>query len=117
MSFIQLAAPRPTGWTAQPAARYRLWMARRSVFDPLEPTSEPRWHVVRNMHRAVLDARLLPPGTNLKRTFVAAMLEHIDGGWQLGEFGSRIGVFFCTKGNERRQVEISSSDPGHWPRV
>jgi hypothetical protein len=29
-------------------------MARHSVFDPLEPTSEPRWYVVRNMHRAVL---------------------------------------------------------------
>jgi hypothetical protein len=27
-------------------------MARRSVFDPLEPTGEPRWYVVRNMHRA-----------------------------------------------------------------
>src|ERR1039457_4957812 len=37
-------------------------MARRSVFDPLEPTPEARWEVVRNMHGAVLEARLLPPG-------------------------------------------------------
>jgi hypothetical protein len=27
---------------------------RRSVYDQLEPTSEPRWYVVRNMHRAVI---------------------------------------------------------------
>jgi hypothetical protein len=59
-------------------------MARRSVFDPLEPTNEPRWYVVRNMHRAVLEARALPSGANLKRALVAAMLEHIDAGWELG---------------------------------
>jgi len=26
-------------------------MARRSLFDPLELTSEPRWYVVRNIAR------------------------------------------------------------------
>jgi hypothetical protein len=92
-------------------------MARRSVFDPLEPTSEPRWYVVRNMHRAVLEARALPSGADLKRAFVAAMLEHIDAGWELGEFSSTAAVFFCTKGVERRMVEISPSDPGQWRRV
>ena len=92
-------------------------MARRSVFDPLEPTREPRWYVVRNMHRAVLEARMLAPGVNLKRAFVAAMLEWIDAGWELGEFSSTGGVFFCTKGVERRMVEISPSDPGQWRRV
>jgi hypothetical protein len=64
------------------------------------------------MHRAVLEHRPLAPGANLKRAFVAAMLEHIDAGWELGEFSSLSSVFFCTKGNERRQVEISPSDPG-----
>jgi hypothetical protein len=111
-SFIQLAALRTTVWTPRPSARYRSAMARRSVFDPLEPTSEPRWYVVRNMHRAVLEARALAPGVNLKRAFVAGMLEHIDAGWQLGEFSSTGAVFFCTKGVERRMVEISPSDPG-----
>jgi hypothetical protein len=93
--------------------RLRLGMARRSVFDPLQPTSEPRWYVVRNMHRAVLEARALAPGANLKRALVAAMLEHIDAGWELGDFSSIGAVFFCTKGVERRQVEITRSDPGH----
>jgi hypothetical protein len=32
--------------------------------------------------------------------------------WQLGEFSSTGGVFFCTRGVERRMVEITPSDPG-----
>jgi hypothetical protein len=89
-------------------------MARRFVFDPLEPTREPRWYVVRNMHQAVLEARKLPLGADLKRAFVAAILEHIDAGWQLGGFSSRSGTFFCDKGGERRMVEISPTNPGPW---
>jgi hypothetical protein len=85
---------------------------RRNVFDPLEPTQEPRWYAVRNMHGALLEARALPAGSNLKRAFIAAMLEWIDTGWQLGEFNSRAAVFFCTKGVERRQIEITPSYPG-----
>jgi hypothetical protein len=40
------------------------------------------------------------------------MVERIDAGWHLGEFGSRGGSFFCTKGSERCQVGIEASDPG-----
>jgi hypothetical protein len=40
------------------------------------------------------------------------MLEHIDAGWQLGEFGSRVGVFFCARGTERRMVSITPTAPG-----
>lgn len=87
-------------------------MARRHVYDPLELTKEPRWYVVTNMHRAVLEVRPLPLGANLKRVFVAAMLEWIDSGWQLSEFSSRAGIFFCTMGTERRMVEISPTDHG-----
>src|ERR1019366_8429341 len=87
-------------------------MARRHVFDPLEPTKEPRWYEVRNMHRALLEARPLPPGTDLKRAFVAAMIEWIDAGWGLGEVSSGDGTFFCTRGSERRQVQITPNDPG-----
>jgi hypothetical protein len=86
--------------------------SRRSVYDPLELTKEPRWYVVRGVHGAVLECRLLPAGTDLKRAFVVAMLGHIDAGWQLGEFGSRGGVFFCTRGTERRMVSITPTAPG-----
>jgi len=33
--------------------------ASHSVLDPLEPTQEPRWYVVRDMNRAVLDSRII----------------------------------------------------------
>jgi hypothetical protein len=85
---------------------------RRNVYDPLEPTREPRWYEVRDMHGRVLESRPLPAGTDLKRAFVAAMLEHVDAGWQLGEFGSRGGTFFCTRGTERRMVSITPTAPG-----
>jgi hypothetical protein len=87
-------------------------MARRHVFDPLEPTKEPRWYCVRNMHGALLEARLLAPGSDLKRAFVASMLGWIDAGWQLEEFSSRSGAYFCNRGPDRRMVDITPSDPG-----
>jgi hypothetical protein len=86
-------------------------MARRTVFDPLERSPDPRWYVVRSMHNTVLEARPLPAGADLKRTFITAMLEWIDAGWEIAEFSSRAGVFFCTKGVERRLIEISPSGP------
>jgi hypothetical protein len=88
-------------------------MARRNIFDPLESTREPRWYVVRDMRNVVIETRLLPTASDLKRAFVAAMLEWIDAGWQLGEFSSTGGVFFCTRGTERRMISITPSDPVH----
>jgi hypothetical protein len=86
---------------------------RRSRFDPLEPTVEPRWYTVRNMHGKLLEARRLPPGSDLKRAFVTGMLEWIDAGWQLGEFSSTGGTFFCTRGADRRMVSITPTSPDH----
>jgi hypothetical protein len=94
------------------AKRLRSSMARRNVFDPLEPTREPRWYVVRDRLSRVLEARALPPGTDLKRVLGSAMLERIDAGWRLGEFGSRGGSFFCTRVTERCQIGIEAADPG-----
>ena len=90
----------------------RLAMARRSVFDPLEPTQEPRWYVVRDARSTLLEARPLPPSTDLKRVFIAAMLERIDAGWKLGEFSSRGGSVFFTRGSERCMLGIEAADPG-----
>lgn len=87
-------------------------MARRNVFDPLEPTREPRWFVVRDARNALLEVIPLPAGTDLKRVFVAAMLEWIDAGWLLGEFSSRGGSVFFTRGPERCMVGIEAADPG-----
>jgi hypothetical protein len=85
---------------------------RRSRFDPLEPSKEPRWYTVRNMHGKQLEARLMPPGSDLKRVFVAAMLEWIDAACGSGSSPRLDGTFFCTTGAERRQIDITPSDPG-----
>jgi hypothetical protein len=111
LKFIQLAAPRTTGWTAA-TARRNVRTMRRSNFDPLEIGNAPTWLVVRNLHRAVLEVRPLPTGADLKRAFVAAMLDWIDAGWEIKEFSSRTGVFFCDHGVDRRMVEITPSNPG-----
>jgi hypothetical protein len=86
--------------------------SRRSIYDPLQATREMRWYEVTDRHGRLLETRPLPPGTDIKRTFVAAMLEHIDAGWQLSEFSSRSGAFFCDRGNDRRQVLIVAAEPG-----
>jgi hypothetical protein len=52
-------------------------IVRRNVYDPLEPTREPRWYEVRDMHGRILESSPLPAGTDLKRAFVVAMLEHM----------------------------------------
>lgn len=84
---------------------------RRALFDPLEPSSEPRWYVVRAVHGAVLEKRPIAAGTDLKRLFASAILEWIDAGWRVGEFSSCAGTFFCARGIERRSVTIQSTDP------
>lgn len=39
------------------------------------------------------------------------MLKWVNAGWEIAEFSSRVAVFFCTKGAERRQVEITPTPP------
>jgi hypothetical protein len=91
---------------------FNIVAAKARVIRALEPTSEPRRHVVRDRLNAVLEARALAAGSDLKRVFVLAMLKRIDAGWQLGEFSSRSVHFFCTKIVELQKAAISPTDPG-----
>jgi len=85
--LIQLVAPQTTyGPAGLPVATFAIMVPRRNVFDPLEPTREPRWSEVRDMHARILESRLLPAGANLKRVLVAVMLERIHAGWKLSEW-------------------------------
>jgi hypothetical protein len=95
------------------SGRYDPDMARRSTCDVLEPTREPRWLVTRTAHRGVLHSELIAPGTDLKRLFLATMIERIDSGWVIREFTSTSGNFSCGRadGGERLQVGIEASDP------
>ena len=91
---------------------------RRAICDALEAGSEPRRLVVRNMHRGLIESRPIAADADLKRVFVAAMLEFIDGGWRLEEFSSRCGEFHCTRGAERIAIGIETVEPlrGHGSR-
>ena len=64
------------------------------------------------MSGAVPLVHALPPGTHLKRTFIQAMLDYIDAGWEIAEFKSRTGVFFAQCATDRHQVDISPTDQG-----
>ena len=81
---IQLAALRTTGWADVRAGR--------------------------GMTGALLESRQPPAGADLKRLYVATMLEWIDAGWQLGEFSSISAHFFCARDVERRMVSIQPTD-------
>jgi len=84
---------------------------KRATFDPLEMTGLPRWYVVRSMHGSLIESRELPRESDLRRVFVAAMLEWMDAGWRLGEFSSVSATFFCDRQNDRRMVSIVQKDP------
>jgi hypothetical protein len=98
---------------------------RRNVLDPLETTFAPRWYVVRSMYGTVIESRELVSGTDLKREFIAAMLQWMDAGWKLGEFSSASATFFCDRQSsdwhpgdrsaERRMVSIDPTDPHDVP--
>jgi hypothetical protein len=45
------------------------------------------------------------------------MLEHIEAGWQLGEFGSPGGTFFCTRGTAPRALSTTPSAPAQAAQV
>jgi hypothetical protein len=109
---IQLAAPQTTEWTREATAAYGRFMGRGDHSDPLDnPQRERRWLVVRNMHNAILTVRPLPPETDLRRTFIQAMLEWTDAGFHIAEFSSRAGVFFGKNAKgERHMVEITPAD-------
>ena len=92
-------------------ALWSLMVRRRSEFDVLLPTHQPRWLVVRTIHGRILSCSFLPPGTHLLREFVASIMSHIDDGWAIGEFSSHSGFYIASKLGERLEVMISASDP------
>ena len=80
--------------------------------DPPGPTRNRRWYVVRDRLNASWKFGACRLAQISKRALVAAMLERIDAGWQLGEFSSRGGSVFFTRGAERCMVGIEAADPG-----
>lgn len=92
-------------------------MVRRGPqYDAFATTQEPRWLVSRTMYRSLIEVRRLEPGTDLIRVFLAAMLELLDAGWQIGEFSSTAAHVRYSRGVEQRMLAIEHVDPKH-PRL
>ncbi len=86
-------------------------MPRRCSYEPLQRSAHPRWLVVRDMHRSVIEHRLLPADTDLYGVFIKALAAHVDDGWQLEVFSSSHACAFCARRNERRVITVESEDP------
>lgn len=84
---------------------------RRTEYNTLEPTGQPRWLVARTVHGRILKSRLLPPGSHIQREFVASILGHIDDGWTISEFSSHVAYYAATRPTERIEVTITATDP------
>jgi len=84
---------------------------RRHAHESLEPSGEPRWLTVRSFSGGLLEYRRLEPGTDLVRTYLVAMLELVDAGWRLGEFGSTSAAVRHERGTEKRMLAVESVDP------
>lgn len=85
--------------------------ARRAPEVVLHTAPKPRWLTTRNFSGALLEYHRIEPGTNLVRTLLAAMLDLVDTGWELGEFSSLSASVWHERGRERRRLAIELRDP------
>jgi hypothetical protein len=108
----QIRAQIPEWTRRRTAVSFADIIGRQTVFDSLEPKGQPCRYAVSDMDGRVLESRQLPPGCDPKLAFIAAMLEHIAGKWDIGEFDSRAGKFLCTRGTQRRTVSITPTARG-----
>lgn len=84
---------------------------RRNDFDCLKTTNEPRWLVVSDMTSRVLAWLEFGPGEDLRRRFAEVVAATYASGWEVEEFDSHSGHFFCRRGTERRYVAIQPTLP------
>jgi hypothetical protein len=107
---IQLAAPRTTEWTSARIDRtLRSMTTKRSKYDPLALSRQPRWLVLRDMFHNVLDSTELAPGADLRQAFASGLAALEQQGWQ--SEGASGAMVFVRRGAERRLLVIHETDP------
>lgn len=84
---------------------------RHNDFETLRAVDSQRWLVVSNVSGRVLAWVEFAPQENLKRRFAEAVAAAYDAGWDVEDFDSRYGRFFCRRGEERRYVAIGPTAP------
>lgn len=78
--------------------------------DPFAPTNEPRFRVVRDMCRQVIECEPLPIGADQRAAFEAAKVQMAADGWAVEESWRWSHEFYCTQAGRRVSVEIAG-DP------
>jgi|SRR5690349_8483440 len=86
---------------------------RRSSFDPLAPTAEATWLVVRNEIREAIEVTPLERKVNLRTILSAAHEARVAEGWQADPIGRSCAFFFCAKDGARLMVGIERRDPAN----
>lgn len=83
--------------------------SKRSKYDPLAVSQQPRWLVLRDLFHNVLDSTELAPGTDLRQAFAAGLAELERSGWQ--SEGASGAMVFVRRGGERRLFTMHEVDP------
>lgn len=80
-------------------------------------TNEPRWIVLYDAQRAVLECQRVEPATDLPGAMAAAILRLEGEGWQ-AEGPAPYGFVFVRRGQERRLLSMTPRDPAdHRPQM
>src|ERR1043165_70385 len=109
-SPVQPAAARTTeGTRARILRTLRSMTTKRSKYDPLALSRQPRWLVLRDMFHNVLDSTELSPGTDLRRAFASGLADLERQGWE--SEGASGAMVFVRRGSERRLLAIHEHDP------
>lgn len=89
---------------------------KRCKANLFHPSKEMRWLIENDSWRNVRKFEALPPGTDLLRAFLMALVRYHDEGWTLHEFSSFSAECFAHKNDLRIVVQITSEDPTKPPR-
>lgn len=81
-------------------------MRKRSPPEPLKPTPEPTWLVVRDRLSRVVMSTPLEPNADLRAVLTEARDARIAEGWACEDIGPWVAFFFCTRGGVREMVII-----------
>lgn len=84
---------------------------RRNEFDCLKTVDTPTWLVVSDMTARVLAWMQFGPQEDLRKRFAEVVAATYAAGWEVEEYDSRSGRFFCRRATDRRYVGIQPTAP------
>jgi hypothetical protein len=88
---------------------------RKGVTDPLDPVDEPRWLVVRDLCRRVLEYQELWPGRDLRAALAAECDRRTADGWTVDDIPPHCAFCFAQRAHERVCITVECHAPGTAP--